>query len=136
MEIGDIPMLSMLKERMTWLSQRQDLLSQNVANVDVPGYAARDLKKPDFAEALRNASTTDSVTLATTNPNHIPLSQSDGGFEEMKSPDQEAGPQQNTVSLETEMMKVADTQAQFQAATNLYAKALDMMKIAIGKPGS
>ena len=30
------------------------------------------------------------------------------------------------------MIKVADTQAQYQAATNLYAKAIDMMKMAIG----
>jgi flagellar basal-body rod protein FlgB len=30
------------------------------------------------------------------------------------------------------MIKVSDTQAQFQAATNLYAKAMTMMKTAIG----
>lgn len=30
------------------------------------------------------------------------------------------------------MIKVADTQAQFQAAANIYAKAMTMMKTAIG----
>ena len=39
------------------------------------------------------------------------------------------------MSLEDEMIKVSDTQAQYQAATNLYAKAIDMMKTAIGKTG-
>ncbi len=34
--------------------------------------------------------------------------------------------------LEEEMIKVADTQAQFQAASNLYAKAMTLMKTAIG----
>jgi flagellar basal-body rod protein FlgB len=31
-----------------------------------------------------------------------------------------------------EMIKVSDTQAQFQAAANLYAKAMTLMKTAIG----
>ena len=38
----------MLRERMTWLNQRQDTLSQNVANADTPRYVARDLKPLDF----------------------------------------------------------------------------------------
>jgi flagellar basal-body rod protein FlgB len=36
------------------------------------------------------------------------------------------------VSLETEMIKVSDTQAQFQAAANIYAKTMSMMRTAIG----
>ena len=42
----------MLRERMTWLNQRQDVLSQNVANADTPGYVARDLKPLDFDDML------------------------------------------------------------------------------------
>ena len=38
----------MLRERMSWLNARQDVLSQNVANADTPGYTARDLKPLDF----------------------------------------------------------------------------------------
>ena len=48
MDVSSIPLLSLLKERMAWLSQRQDLLSQNVANADTPGYTAHDLKPVDF----------------------------------------------------------------------------------------
>ena len=36
------------------------------------------------------------------------------------------------VSLEAEMIKVSDTQAQFQAAANIYAKAMSLMRTAIG----
>ena len=57
MDVIDIPLLSMLKERMAWLSQRQDVLSQNVANADTPGYTARDLKPVDFEQALKRTST-------------------------------------------------------------------------------
>jgi flagellar basal-body rod protein FlgB len=46
----------------------------------------------------------------------------------------EANPNGNAVSLEQEMIKVSDTQMQFQAAANLYGKAMSLMKTAIGQP--
>ena len=55
MDLPDVPLLSMLRERMTWLNQRQDLLSQNVANADTPGYVARDLKPLDFDKLLNGS---------------------------------------------------------------------------------
>ena len=70
----------------------------------------------------------------TTNPRHIALSP--GAQRQVrgssKRRDQESNPNGNAVSLEVEMIKVSDTQAQFQAAANLYAKAMTMMKTAIG----
>lgn len=138
MDTSDIPLLSMLKQRMTWLGQRQNLLSQNVVNVDTPGFSARELKPMDFAKALQNATGIGSAkTLTLTDPKHIAApSGGANAYEDYKAPDVAADPSGNTVSLEQEMIKVADTQAQFQAATNLYAKTLGMMKTAIGKSGS
>jgi flagellar basal-body rod protein FlgB len=131
MNLPDVPLLSMLRERMTWLNQRQDLLSQNVANADTPGYVARDLKPLDFEQALSNAIS--GATMMTTNARHIALSPSHAGkFEDHETPDQESNPNGNAVSLEMEMIKVSDTQAQFQAAANLYAKTITLMKTAIG----
>ena len=135
MNLPDIPLLSMLRTRMSWLNQRQDVLTQNVANADTPGYVAHDLKALDFSQALRQAASPmkSAGQLMVTDPRHIagqPMAASD--FEDMSVNDSEANPNGNTVSLEQEMIKVSDTQAQFQAATNLYAKAMTMMKTAIG----
>jgi len=131
MNLPDMPLFSMLRDRMTWLHQRQDLLSQNVANADTPGYVARDLKPLNFDDAMRN--TTSGGSLITTNARHIALSSStSSAFEDRAAPDTESSPNGNAVSLEMEMIKVSDTQAQFQAASNLYAKAMTMMKTAIG----
>lgn len=138
MEVSNIPLLSMLKERMAWLSQRQNVLSQNVANADTPGYAARDLKPIDFEQALRNVTSPNrfSGALMTDHPRHIAITpQGAGAFADVDTPDVEATPSGNSVSLEQEMIKVSDTQAQFQAATNLYAKAIQMMRTAIGRTG-
>jgi flagellar basal-body rod protein FlgB len=131
MDLPDVPLFAMLRQRMSWLHQRQDVLSENVANADTPNYVARDLKPLDFEHALGSAAT--SPSLVTTNVRHIALTPSHSGkFEDHETPDQESSPNGNSVALEAEMVKVSDTQAQFQAAANIYAKAMTMMKEAIG----
>ena len=131
MDLPDIPLFSMLRQRMSWLHQRQDTLAQNVANADTPRYVARDLKPLDFDDALNVVRR--GTPMMTTNVRHIALTPSTSGtFEDHETPDQESDPNGNAVSLEMEMIKVSETQAQFQAAANLYAKAMTMMKTAIG----
>ena len=129
MDLPDVPLLSMLRQKMNWLSQRQDVLSQNVANADTPNYVARDLKPVDFSQMLKADG---GPHMAVTNARHIAISPTaPGTFDDVAAPG-EVSPNGNAVSLEQEMIKVSDTQAQFQAATNLYAKAMTMMKTAIG----
>jgi flagellar basal-body rod protein FlgB len=132
MNLPDIPLLGMLKQRMSWLSARQDVLSQNVANADTPGYNARDMKPMDFNDILKGESR-QAPTLIVTDPRHIAITpQTQQAFENTASPDTDSNPTGNTVSLEEEMIKVADTQGQYAAAANLYSKALGMLHTAIG----
>ena len=139
MDIGSMPLLAMLKERMSWLSARQNVLAQNVANVDTPGYSARDLKPINFEDILKGTTAPSQFQggMSTTDPRHIAINGSSGasGFNDYDSPDVETSTNGNTVSLEQEMIRVADTQAEYQAASNLYAKAIGMMKTAIGNGG-
>ena len=135
MTTTDIPLLGLLRERMSWLNARQNVLSQNVANADSPGYAAQDLKPMDFDAMMKRVAGGDSTALTVTDPRHIALSSTDDDqYAGADAPDTEAGPSGNTVSLESEMIKVSDTQAQYQAATSLYSKAMSMMRTAIGNP--
>lgn len=139
MHLPDVPLLSMLKSSMTWLQSRQSVLSQNVSNADTPGYVARDLKPVDFQQLMRQTEAGNRFPrgLATTDPRHIALApEGQSEFDSANSPDVTASPNGNSVSLEEEMIKVSETQAQYQAAANLYAKALSLMRTAIGKPGS
>jgi flagellar basal-body rod protein FlgB len=131
----DVPLFGMLKERMSWLNARQNVLSQNVANADAPGYTAKDIKPLDFESMLKQSTPSAFNTdLMTTDPRHISVSKDDSGFEQSDAPDAQATSTGNTVSLEEEMIKVADTQAQYQAATNIYGKAIGMFRTAIGQP--
>jgi len=132
MNLAGIPLLNLLRERMSWLDARQNVLSQNVANADSPGYTARDLKPVDFEELLKSATQSGQQTaLAVTEPGQIALPAGTSNF----SADDRIETTGDTVSLEEEMIKVADTQAQFQAAANLYSKAIELMRTAIGRPG-
>lgn len=139
MNLPEIPLLTMLKGSMSWLEARQNVLSQNVSNADTPNYVAHDVKPLDFERMLRQGAEGDKFHrgLATTDAHHIAFTPSSPGeFGSTDAPDIEAAPNGNSVSLEEEMIKVSETQAQFQAATNLYSKALSMMRTAIGKSGS
>ena len=133
MELPDVSLMSMLRTRMSWLHQRQDVLAQNVANADTPKYVAHDLKPLDFKDRVHTPAFANAATLRVTNPHHIAIHPGgSAAFDDMETHDVEASPNGNSVSLEAEMIKVADTQAQFQAAANLYAKAMTLMKTAIG----
>lgn len=133
MELPDVSLMSMLRTRMSWLHQRQDVLAQNVANADTPRFVAHDLKPLDFKDGLHTPAFNNASNLRVTNTHHIAI-RPEGAtkFDDVETHDIEANPNGNSVSLEAEMIKVADTQAQFQAAANIYAKAMTMMKTAIG----
>jgi len=139
MGLPDVPLFNVLQERMSWLSQRQSILSQNVANADTPGYAALDLKPADFSTVLKGHTQQGDFQggLTVTDPRHIAINpQGAGGFETQESGETETDPSGNSVSNEEEMMKVAETQTQYQAATDIYAKAIQMMRTAIDRSGS
>ena len=136
MNLPDVPLLSMLKDRMRWLEARQQVLSQNVANADTPNYSARDLRPVDFESVLRTTGGATQQGLTVTDPRHISVASSSAQFQTEDGADGEANPNGNSVSLEQEMIKISDTQAEFQAATNLYAKAMQLMRTALGKPTS
>jgi flagellar basal-body rod protein FlgB len=133
MNLPEVPLLSILREKMSWLNQRQAVLAQNVSNADVPGYEAKDLKPLDFAQVLKNSTQPQHIGFAVTDPRHISPADQSSSFDETLATDTEAKGSGSSVSQEQEMMKVSDTQAQYQAATNLYAKSIQMMRTAIDR---
>lgn len=136
MDISSIPLLDVLTQRMSWLNARQTVLSQNVVNADTPGYQAKDLKPADFTTLLKGSTAIAGSTLrlAATSPSHLSGTLPVDAYKQQVSADTQANPTGNTVGLEQEMIKVADTQAQYQAASSLYAKAVAMTRTAIGQP--
>jgi len=129
MPISDIPILAMLRERMQWHQGRQQVLAENVANADTPGYRAKDLAPLDFSQHLTAAS----LPLDCTEPGHIAGSGGGSQFAADQSGHYEIRPRGNSVSHEDEMMKVASNQMDYETVTSLYTHGLNLIKLAAGK---
>ena len=132
MAITDIPIFSMLRTRMNWAQERQRLLTENVANADTPNFRPSDLDPPKFDGMGPKRPT--QLALATTDAHHLTGGGVDSGeFERSKKGGFEVRPTGNAVNLENEVMKVADNQMEYQAATALYTRSLGLIKTALGQ---
>ena len=133
MDLNNIPILGMLTEKMAWLSRRQRVLVQNVANADTPGYKARDLEKPDFGRLLGAAKASE-TRLAASDARHLPGSRTSAGpLGAVKADTPETSPNGNSVDLPMEMMKMGETQMDYSTTASLYRKHVRLLKIAIGR---
>lgn len=135
MAITDIPILSMLRTRLEWAQERQRVLAENVANSDTADYRARDLAPPKFeAQPKRAPIAASTVSLSRTEGGHITgLGLSGTQFRTETKGNYEVRPTGNAVNIEDEMMKVAANQMDYQAATALYTRSLNLIKTALGK---
>src|SRR5579863_3802663 len=103
MDIGRIPLFEALAKRMSWLTARQTVLAENVANANTPGYVPKDVKAPDFRSLVKQSSGV--LQLAATQPGHFaPAVPDDGGAQIVTAPDDHSL-DGNGVSLEAQMMK-------------------------------
>jgi flagellar basal-body rod protein FlgB len=131
MAISDIPGLSALRTSMQWHQQRQRVLAENVANADTPNFQPRDLVRPTGQALVAGAKP--GMTLARTNAGHIAAAGGDVTFRLERKSSSETRPAGNAVSLDDEMLKVAQNQMDYQAATSLYTRSLGLLKTAMGK---
>jgi flagellar basal-body rod protein FlgB len=135
MAIGDIPILSMLRTRLDWAQSRQRVLAENVANADTPKFRGHDLAPLKFDDPpLAAPGGVSTVSLTRTAASHIEgVGLSASPYRSGNSRTFEVRPTGNAVNLEEEMMKVAANQMDFQTATALYTRSLNLIKTALGK---
>jgi flagellar basal-body rod protein FlgB len=127
------PLISMLKTRMHWHQTRQKLLAENVANADTPGFQPKDLRVPTFTPS--GVQTGGNVAVQRTSPNHMAGTSARPGEDPRHARRFEITPSGNAVSLEDEMLKVAQNQSDYQLAASLYQKSLQMLRTAVGRRG-
>lgn len=135
MDFTNIPFMDLVSRRLAWLSQRQDILADNVANADTPGFKPKELKEVTFADLLRG-SASDPKRPAVTQPGHIGSSTRSAAFQVIDDPDVKQTLNGNAVDMESEMMKVSKTGIDYQFAINLYRKQIGFIKTALGRTGS
>lgn len=140
MDFSSLTLFQVMKAKMAYLSQRQGVLAQNVANADTPGYRAKDVMKPDFKKmiAATGGGSVHKVAIERTNPGHMSGMKMDNNqFTEFKRKNtDELNPNGNNVSIEEEMVKVADNQQEYQKVVSIYAKTVSLLKTAVSGQSS
>jgi flagellar basal-body rod protein FlgB len=140
MTLDDIPLFSALKGRLGYLTERQRVISENVANSDTPGYRPSDLK-PFTIKASDSPRAGGSIGLAPPDAgqmiNGVEAAQTSSGiaYAPQVTPDSETQLNGNQVVLEEEMMKLTDARMSYDAAIGFYQKSLSMIQLAIRTPG-
>lgn len=136
MGMADLPLLSQLKGRLSWLDERQRVIAQNVANSSTPGYAARDLAQPaDFAAAMRAG--TGGLQMTRTSAAHIAApTGAVAHFSSQAAPDSETTLDGNSVVVEEQMLKMSESRMAYDAAIGLYQKSMTMLRMAAKRPGA
>lgn len=135
MDLSRTPLFQMITQRMGWLTERQRVIAQNVANADTPGYQARDLRPQDFSAVL-NQSRSTRVTPTATDGRHIAPTNGGTVNRAERARAGETTLSGNSVQLEQEMMKAADSAVDYQLASNLYRRHLNLLRTVVGRGGS
>ncbi|MCO4315648.1 flagellar basal body rod protein FlgB [Phyllobacterium sp. 21LDTY02-6] len=106
-----------------WLSVRQAAVSGNVANVNTPGFKARDVDP--FREVLAQTQ----MTMAATDPRHLEVNASGVAATTLrKDAVTEQNHSKNTVNLEMEMVKSGEINREFALNTSI-VKAFHRMML-------
>ncbi len=113
-------------------SEKHRLISANIANAETPGY---ERLKMDFEEAMARAASGSKTRMAATHPRHVGYS---GGSaitgvqpDIYRQPARNPVGDGNNVSLDREMIDLAENQIRYEATIRMLSKKFNMMKFVI-----
>jgi flagellar basal-body rod protein FlgB len=133
MDLSRLQIFSKFVQHMSWLGERQKVLAQNIANVDTPGYKARDIRPFEFRPP--GAAGAGRLGMAQSSPAHsvgTDQSLAQGGLTVKQKETTQSG---NSVTLDHELMKSADTAMDYQLVTSLYRKQIGMIRSVLTRGG-
>jgi flagellar basal-body rod protein FlgB len=126
-----IPLFTALTNRLHYLSDRQQVIAQNVANADTPGFTPKDLKPFSLPGQGGAQGGLAPLTPTLTSPMHMTApTATASGSKPVDSPDSETTLNGNSVVLEDEMMKMTDARMNYDAAVTFYQQASTLLTTA------
>lgn len=124
----DLNVLQMAHAMAAHAGKRQAVVARNIANSDTPGYKAKDIIpfKQAFADEDLNSG------LQFSRAGHIGAAVDQGKWAEFTVPGP-ADPNNNTVSIEEEMLKAVETTRQHDRALSIYKTSLSILRTSLGR---
>ncbi len=135
MDLASTPFFGMLRQRLDNLSERQRLISENIANASTPGYRARDIDTSSFERMLAGASSGGGLQMARTQAGHMAPGGGSSSAQVVTRDDSETTIDGNSVVLEEQMARAAETRMAFETGIALYQKGLELVRLAARAPG-
>jgi flagellar basal-body rod protein FlgB len=128
MDPTKIGLFDLAEKRLVWTAQRQSVLAANIANANTPHFQARDVES--FASVLSGADFAEPVR---TQPNHITGTVQTGLASLAFDPPKARQLDGNTVGLDEQLTKVADTETTQSLVTSIWKKYMGMFSMALGR---
>jgi flagellar basal-body rod protein FlgB len=125
--LSQIYLFQLASQQSKWLTARQTLIADNIANANTPGFRARDIQP--FSEVLDQTQ----FSMATTNPAHIAPAEEEltQGARIAESDSWATTVSGNSVSLEQELMKEGDINRSYTMNSNIKRVFHQMMLSAL-----
>jgi flagellar basal-body rod protein FlgB len=123
---------AVLQKSLDLRQQKQQVIAANIANAETPGYAAR---KMDFEADLRQAIDSPGLVGRKTNAKHIPVgSNGIAGVQGTITRVHDHNPlgDGNSVSVDDEMLDLAENQLLYEAGTQIMKRKLALLRYAAG----
>lgn len=119
--------LNTASKAMDGLSYRKNVISQNVANVDTPGYHALELNFE--SELKRSMSSSPKLSMTLTNSKHqLSANDASGVFQaKLRSGGSERA-DGNNVDIDTELVQMTETGIRYSALSTSVSKKLTLLK--------
>ncbi|CAM5207637.1 flagellar basal body rod protein FlgB [Alishewanella longhuensis] len=112
--------------------RRAQVLSENIANADTPGYKAKDL---DFQQALTNAQSRQSQPINRTHNGHFAISTAVRQEEKFRNPDQPDTGDGNSVDMHRERNVMMQNAIEYQTSLQFLNSRISGLKKAITGTG-
>jgi flagellar basal-body rod protein FlgB len=122
--------LGAMEAYMTRLSQRQQIVASNLANIDTPGYKTKDIS---FHATMQELIAENNVSPQTSRPEHkgmIDVFPQAQPFEVQGIP---SGADQNNVDLDREMLKLSETSFAYSLITQMVRSKFGMIATSINE---
>lgn len=125
MPMQPIQLFELTSKQAHWLSVRQSVVAGNIANVNTPGYAGREVAA--FDAVLEQTVT----RMAATHPGHIREDAMRGSVRSGSSDDVEVMPSGNSVNLPDEMTKTGEIKRMYELNTGMVKAFHRMMLLTV-----
>jgi flagellar basal-body rod protein FlgB len=130
MDPTKIGLFDLAAMRLAWTAQRQSVLAANIANANTPAFQARDIQSFDHV-----LSGIGSIEPSRTQPEHMRGTVPAGLASLITDPPTARALDGNTVSLDQQLTKVADTETTQALVTTIWKKYMGMFSMALGRSG-